>query len=497
MSRFAHCTAFALCVSMVSGSFADEGADSLEFLKPTGIIYQEITRVEKAAGYAKGLTTSEGNNKAWMEPTGGSIDFQMRKNKRLGLEVMISAAYFVAPYHYEQNQNYTRNIAVSAPRLNASYVFGDLAKPMLKVDFGLFSYKYDENSRNLGEYMFRTWAYPGIIQTGGVYNYAGVNGANITGMKLSQTLGNFSHDFIVSLETEMNPFFDLNLTYMAKYKVGDVLKVGGGVQISRLWSAEKDPGMKVRYFQEGGVWYAYGDEQGNEGANYYTNLEKGLVNSIRKPDATAADSARYTADSIRVSAAPALALAINDSVKTAQLQPAMKSFDGMAIKPMAYFSFDPKPLFNADIFGPKDLILYGEAAILGTKNYPVFYTDITRRIPMMLGFNVPAFKLLDVFSVEMEYYRSQFLPTYPFPISLSGTPFPQTPIAYDPKDWSKDDWKWSVYAERSLFGGIMLTTQVASDHSRSWNWDAFGKVPWEMYVKPSEWYWSAKLSAKI
>lgn len=59
----------------------------------------------------------------------------------------------------------------------------------------------------------------------------------VTGLKFNQSLSIFSHDFIVSLETEMTPVYDLNLTYMAKAKVSNILKIGGGVQLARLLNA--------------------------------------------------------------------------------------------------------------------------------------------------------------------------------------------------------------------------------------------------------------------
>jgi len=145
------------------------------------------------------------------------------------------------------------------------------------------------------------------------------------------------------------------------------------------------------------------------------------------------------------------------------------------------------------------LILYGEAALLGVKNFPVYYDDMMRRMPMMIGFNFPTFKVLDVLSLEMEYYGSRWLPTYPSPQTLSASPTPIMSVvtSYYPTDWDKDNWKWSVYAERALIHGLTLSGQFASDHSRSWDWNNFGKTPWENYTRPSQWYWSMKLGISI
>lgn len=498
MHKWFYVPLFAISGLLASSAFAEDG-DSIIYSKPTLSISQEITRVVKAAGYDQGLTAGQGgDNKAWMEPTSGSLDFVIHKGDRMGLEVMLAATYFVAPYHYEQNQNFTRNFGISAPRLDASYIFGsDVSKPLLKLDFGAFTYKYNEYSRNLGEYMFRTWAYPGIIQTGGVTSYVGANGVTVTGLKVSQTLGMFSHDFIASLETEMNPYFDLNLTYMARVNLHNVLKVGGGIQLARVYSADDDPRMTYKYFERNGTAYAFGDDAGTLGHNYYGNLEKGSLDHIPRPGPTAQDTARFIADSTAVVAATQATTDLLDSVASGAVPVSFKEITAQSIKPLVYFSFDPKPMLGLDMFGAKDLVIYGEAALLGVKNYPIFYNSMMRRIPVMLGFNIPTFKLLDVFSVEVEYYRNRLLPTYPFPINLNGTPAPETLSSYYPEEWDKDNFKWSFSAERTFLHGITLSGQVASDHSRSWNWDAFGKVPWEMYTTPTQWYWGVKLGMKI
>ena len=118
---------------------------------------------------------------------------------------------------------------------------------------------------------------------------------------------------------------------------------------------------------------------------------------------------------------------------------------------------------------------------------------------MMVGFNLPAFKLLDVLSLEAEYYPSRLLPAYATTNSggYQQVPVPYFETGYYPTDWDKDNWKWTVYAERTLVRGVTLSAQAASDHARSWDWASFGKTNWEMYTTPSDWYWAMKLAVKI
>ena len=71
-------------------------------------------------------------------------------------------------------------------------------------------------------------------------------------------------------------------------------------------------------------------------------------------------------------------------------------------KVMGRFSLDPQSLFPNNLFGHEDFKIYSEAAILGLINYPLGedgktrYDDIKKRIPVMGGFNIPAFKYLDI-----------------------------------------------------------------------------------------------------
>jgi len=60
---------------------------------------------------------------------------------------------------------------------------------------------------------------------------------------------------------------------------------------------------------------------------------------------------------------------------------------------MARVSLDPKTFLPfSGIFGKRDLKLYGEALVIGLKNYKEIYNKIWQRIPITFGFNFPGFK---------------------------------------------------------------------------------------------------------
>ncbi|MBD3390631.1 MAG: hypothetical protein GF418_01305 [Chitinivibrionales bacterium] len=159
------------------------------------------------------------------------------------------------------------------------------------------------------------------------------------------------------------------------------------------------------------------------------------------------------------------------------------------VKLMGRIALDPKPLFSTDIFGERDLRLYAEAAVLGVKNYPIYYENISERIPVMVGFNLPTFKLLDVLAVEGEWYGSTLNNN---PYSDVNSPYP---VGQEKRAWgSVDDFKWAVSARRTLMEHIAVTARVACDHLRLYDGTA-GFEMRERTIYPYEYAWSILLEA--
>jgi hypothetical protein len=136
-------------------------------------------------------------------------------------------------------------------------------------------------------------------------------------------------------------------------------------------------------------------------------------------------------------------------------------------KLMGRIVFDPKAFIPARIFGDNDLRLYSEVAAIGLKDYPPYYKELWRRVPIMVGFNVPAFKVLDVFSVELEWYKWNYPNSYTANIWQNQVPQPDLPYNYDPQQYDprQNELKWSFYAKKRL-GNFSLIGQVAFDHTR-------------------------------
>ena len=155
------------------------------------------------------------------------------------------------------------------------------------------------------------------------------------------------------------------------------------------------------------------------------------------------------------------ALEIEDSPYTLQ-----------GVKLMARCSFDPKSLLPDEVsgvFGRQDLKIYGEAAILGLKDYrdssagTFYYDTLRQRIPIMIGFNFPTFKVLDVLSLEGEYYD------FPHQDGILGTadPLPLT-IGNFP---NQQKYHWSIWAQKTVVKGFAITGLIGKDHFRWVNQD--------------------------
>jgi hypothetical protein len=160
---------------------------------------------------------------------------------------------------------------------------------------------------------------------------------------------------------------------------------------------------------------------------------------------------------------------------------------------MARFSIDPRALFQTDILGSEDLKLYGEGAILGVKDYPGYYEKITERMPLMAGFNFPVFKMLDELSLEVEWFGNPYPNSYrrvyeyyvPLPNDIGSN-------AADTAMYRNDDWKWSVYAKKTLFPGFCIIAQAARDHMRIVTHDYMFQDKEEALRATKDWYYMLK-----
>ncbi len=373
-----------------------------------------------------------------------------------------------------------------------TYSHGGRENPAFTLTFGNFPFEYNKDSKNLGSYLLRGPVYPGFLMGGFKDFKIDSTKGNILGINLHQAIGNFSHDIIFADERELPPTGDWSAAYLAKYKAFSALEIGGGVNFYRALPNKKDLTTPSSRFY-------------SVNSNDSALLHDGLPHN------------RYDFQYIEVDTVT------HDTV----------FYTHKGIKLMGMFSLDLKPLFGISSLGHEDLKLYGEAAILGVKNYGSVYHDIYQRIPWTLGFNLPTWGLLNYLSVEVEWYGAKYrndlsklgnfntlgggifaaipnnpaLIPSPIPtsyrnyntlsddgkyLSASGDSVSVRGTALDVQNLTQDNWKWSLYMQKDILNHIRFIGQVANDHFRprptaGLIQEAGGSA--EAFSSMKDWYW--------
>jgi hypothetical protein len=309
-----------------------------------------------------------------------------------------------------------------------SYGLGDFAK--IDLEAGYFPFKYNPDVRNLGEYLFRCNTYPPNVITNFDLTYSRLSGARVSGTFWEM----LNMQVLFTQENELPSFYDPSLSILADVNYHKIFDIGGGIMFNRFMAVD--------------------------------SLATSAMSRLGPPST------------------------YFDTVDSQS-----KTYTHAGVKLMGRFSFDPKRLFLSDdngIFGENDLRLYGEIAVLGWKNYQGYYDDKFKRIPRMIGFNVPCFKVLDVAAVELEYNPWNYSNGYLW-VVMDGTAVPNTANGdYTADDYGKDDWKWTVYLKRTFYRHCYLMLQFANDHWSLPQYDEKNYDRDEFCGRPSHWYWMAK-----
>lgn len=361
-------------------------------------------------------------------------------------------------------------------RADMEYRFGDVSAPPFILQVGYFPYKYNPDAKNLGEYLLRSGAYPGYLITGG-WNLISGAGYMMQGVRLNMNLwdGKFRTDFLLPMEQDVPGINgDLSPSVIATLKTGG-LELGTGLNCHHCLAVK--PSYTSPKFRSNANTSAYGVGNG------YVILNPAFDTTQAVTEMTGANP-RYLVDTAN-----------------------FYTFQGLKV--MARASFDPKALIAMDWLGPEDLKIFGEVAVLGWKNYPFYYEKRSERMPIMVGMNLPAFRFLDVISVQVERYSSKQTNAVKFSTSQS-LPLP-VPWGFDAagsarvdpntfdfnhKNLTDDDWKWSVYAQKEFVKGLSLITQVANDHIRLPNeWGANPSIP--NTNSPKDWYYLLRFQLGI
>lgn len=330
------------------------------------------------------------------------------------------------------------------------YILESYGKYMLNfnkndLDFtaGVFKYKYNPDVRNLGEFLFRSATYPAYVIT----NFDDPS-AKLLGFKVSHNLLDscLTQDLLLTSETVFYPAMDWSLSYLFNYDLLNkgFFNIGAGVSFAHLISVYDRGGTtspKIRSTKDV-IGNQYITENGDTG--YYT-------------------------------------------------------FKGSKL--MAKASIDPLAFTrnNTTLFGKNDLKIYVEALIVGLKSYPdsttdgtynPSYSDWKEKTIVTFGFNLPTFTILDILSLEFEYWGSKYYNDYRQIYVVDGKP--TTPSLNDGINESK--WKWSLYMKKTFMDGHMsLTAQCARDHMRLFSSYYDHANHREMLVQAGDWWWVTKI----
>lgn len=375
------------------------------------------------------------------------------------------------------------------------YAFGDPENPKAKLHMGLFTHKYNPDARNLGEYLFRSGAYPGYIWSGG-WSY--FNSASYLAQGLLLNLptlgGKVSHDFGLYIERNITPTHDLSPAYLVTVKPSSTFEFGAGLVWQNGLSLRGDsvlaPGQRLNAYYKSGPYANVPLSPSDRDKPGYERGDTAIV-PAGDPRIGNSISGRYHLGN------PA---AYIDSAGNGTPNSQLGYYSFKAIKLMARASLDVGNLLaglKADEFK-----VYAEWAWMGVQNQPFYYDKPSERMPVMFGLNLPTFGLLEVLNVELDYRNSVFENTLalawdqklPVPVaSQTDNPLTyreagrrlfvdeavsqgQSPEAADSAFTadlgrrttmaSERAWHWSIYAKRRIFESVSLTAQVASDHLR-------------------------------
>jgi hypothetical protein len=395
----------------------------------------------------------------------------------------------------------------------------------LGLQFGMFNYKYNPDAANLGEYLFRSGTYPVYVTSGGFW-FMNNTSVQLQGLRTGYANGPLSADVFMLTETSMPALYDISLAAVTSYKVADgLLDLGAGINFKHLIPmkpSRTSPQIAANaYFTKDGRTYTGFNTYYAERANFDRRMlksaqdtqtkELGLVTS----DAANAASHQAAADAAAAEATRRQADATRDSTDQAFVTAAMKDPAAAGISPEYYTqrgiiltaraSMDLKKFLPSDQFGASDLRLYAEGAILGVQNYPFYYEKITERMPIMAGFNFPCFRLLDLLSLQVEYFNSPYVNSY-WELVRSNSAVPTVPVGTDVSrsksefsDVSKNDnWAWSILAKKTFGGASFISGQIARDHLRTVSVDTWtAPEPDEVLGTSKDWYWMVQVGYGI
>ena len=293
----------------------------------------------------------------------------------------------------------------------AAYTMGNPDAPIVRIGAGLFPFKYNPDARTFGDYLLRISPRPQFLQTHFDAPYQRLLGLHVSSCwfpLLPEEVLALRQDLLLTSEIHLWPLKDFSLSYLVNMTLFRFADIGAGIMGDRMFpvndSLEKPPSPYFSYF-------------------------------------------RF-------------------------------SFGGTKV--MLRLALDFKRILPfKELWGKNDWRIYSEACWNGIKNcaitdtnakallqYPG-YNDLKKRLPVVFGFNVPTCKLLDVLSIEGEWWNNNFANSY-WGVFNAGYQLNPDPYPYpggNRFDPYGGRWHWSVYAKKTVAKNIRIAAQAARDHT--------------------------------
>ena len=358
--------------------------------------------------------------------------------------ILVGQGRVCFPYALPTDGSGAGGFAVYSPRYTwdihqaeVMYSLGNPDAPVLNVGAGLFPFKYNPDSRTFGDYLLRISPHPQFLQTNFDSPYQ-----RLLGLHIHSALSPVSNpevmtlrqDLLLTSEIHLWPLRDFSLTYMVNATLFRFADIGAGIMGDRMFPVD---------------------------------------DSIDKPPAK------------------------NTTFRF--------SFGGTKV--MFRLAFDFKRFLPfKELWGENDWRLYSETCLNGLKNDPITdstqyeypgYNDLKKRMPTVFGFNVPACRLLDVLSVEGEWWDNNFANSYwgVFNAGYSLNPHPYRYPGSNRKDPYGGPWHWSIYAKKTIAKNIRIAAEAGRDHTfieTSFS-GASNLDPQEAMDGKGNWGWMAKI----
>ncbi len=392
--------------------------------------------------------------------------------------------------------------AVSVAQASATYKFGDVEDPYFKLSFGLLPYKYNDNSKNLGEYLFRSTPYPNTTINGS-WDIIHSSYARLKGVVLEKDFwdGMWQNDLMVYINDADFPLHNINLGYVTKLKLGP-LSLGSGINFLNL--IPNRPSVTTPKNNQNAYFTAVNPATNVEEDYYSDQAYYFQIRTYHDQQAKVYFAKNTAADS---------ALGNQHNVQRDYWEGQSEFVQGIvgdptvwANTPKDYYTFKGTLLMGMGVLDIGSLIsdemdfkLYAEASLLGVNDYPVFYDNKMERLPIMFGLSIPTFGLLDHLNVEFEYWKNRY-PIITNLYIIDGKPMIDfTSISTLgislTEPFTDDDLKWSVSAQKSFGAYFTLNAQIARDHIRPINPD-FAPYNFETIHKDG-WYYLARLQVNM